>query len=134
MESQAGRREITLLIDHNMTGYARLLWTSLVGSGWLELIAVRMVTLEAVGLSIRSDDRTIWRFAQRNHMILLTDNRRQSDIDSLGETIEQENTPTSLPVLTVGNRQRLQSRPYREACISRLVEIVIDLDNHRGIG
>ena len=42
-------------------------------------------------------------------------------------------TPTSLPVLTIGNLRRLDSDPvYRRRCAERLAEIVDDIERYRG--
>jgi hypothetical protein len=47
--------------------------------------------------------------------------------------MREENTPTSLPVVTIGNADRvLNDSSYRERCVDRLVEIVIYLGNYMG--
>ncbi len=66
-------------------------------------------------------------------MILLTNNRNMKEEDSLGQTLREENTETSLPVLTIGNVDRIVEREYRERCVTRLVDIVLDLDNYLGV-
>lgn len=85
-------------------------------------------------LAVDSSDRAVWRFAQDNQMILLTANRRMKGIDSLEQTIREENTSTSLPVLTIGSLDRFSDREYREQCAVRLVDILLDLENYRGVG
>lgn len=52
--------------------------------------------------------------------------------DSLVQTLREENSLTSLPVLTIGSLDRLDEREYRARCVSRLVEILVDLDNYLG--
>jgi uncharacterized protein (DUF433 family) len=52
----------------------------------------------------------------------------------LDQTIREENTLTSLPVITVSSAHRLDERLYRERCGSRLIEIIMDLDNYLGVG
>lgn len=64
-----------------------------------------------MGLPINSSDRQVWRFAQANSMILLTANRSMKGKDSLEEVIREENTPTSFPVLTIANVERLLANP-----------------------
>ena len=76
----------------------------------------------------------VWQFAQTNQMILLTANRNMKGIDSLEKVIREENIATSFPVVTIGNKERLDEQGYRERCASRLVEILIDLDNYMGVG
>nr|WP_225912154.1 hypothetical protein [Nostoc flagelliforme] len=58
-------------------------------------------------LSSNSDDRVVWRLAQENQMILLTANRSMKGKDSLEQVIREENTLASLPVITIGNADRL---------------------------
>nr|WP_283763514.1 hypothetical protein [Roseofilum halophilum] len=43
-------------------------------------------------------------------------------------------TSTSLPVVTIGDLERLDEFFYREQCIDRLLEIVLDIENYRGVG
>lgn len=45
--------------------------------------------------------------------------------DSLEETIRDENTIDSLPVVTIANVERMNERKYRELCAERLIDIVI---------
>ena len=124
---------MNFLIDHNLRGHAVILLGSLTASGWLDLIFIRFVLFEEVELSIDSDDRVVWQFAQSNQMILLTANRSMKGKDSLEQVMREENTPTSLPVLTIGNIDRLLTEPeYRERCVNRLVEIAVDIEDYRG--
>lgn len=125
---------MTVLVDHNMKGQAILLWGTLAAAGWLDLLPLRLVTFADVDLPIDSNDRTVWRFAQTHHLLLLTGNRSMTGPDSLEQTIREESTSASLPGITVGSVGRLDEREYRERCASRLIEIVIDLDNYLGTG
>lgn len=101
--------------------------------GWLDLLPIRFLTFEAIELSIASDDRTVWRFAQANQMILLTANRSMKGKDSLEQVIREENISTSLPVVTIGDADRvLIDSNYRNRCVDRLIEIVFDIDDYRG--
>ena len=67
-------------------------------------------------------------------MILLTNNRNMAGVDSLAQTIREENTVVSLPVLTIGDFDRIIERTYRENCAARLLEVVVYLDNYLGVG
>jgi predicted nuclease of predicted toxin-antitoxin system len=134
MEDKTRVLSLTVLADHNLEGQALLLWGTLASEGWLELIRLRLVTLAEVGLAADANDRDVWRYVQNNGLILLTGNRRMRGDDSLERTIRREVTPRSLPVLTVANVERLDERLYRERCASRFLEIVLDLDNYRGVG
>jgi hypothetical protein len=106
----------------------------LANEGWLSLLDLRIVTFREVMLAIKSDDRLIWRFAQAQGMILLTANRNMEAPDSLEQTIREENTPSSLPVLTIGSLDRFGEPHYRERCYLRLLDIVLYLDDYLGAG
>lgn len=125
---------MNFLIDHNLKGQATLLWGTIAAEGWLEVLPIRFVLFEEVGLSENSSDRIVWEFAQTNQMIILTANRNMKGVDSLEQLIREENTTTSLPVVTVGNKERLDEQIYRERCAIRLVEILFDLENYLGVG
>ena len=81
-----------------------------------------------------SSDLVVWQFAQTNQMILITANRNMKGSDSLEQTIREKNTPTSLPILTIGNPDRFDESSYRQKCATRLIEILFDLENYLGVG
>src|SRR5690242_17391676 len=114
---------IALLVDHNIEGQAALLWSTLATAGWLDLGLFHLVLFTDADLSFASTDREVWRFAQTHTMLLLTGNRNMDGDDSLEQTIREENEPSSLPVMTIGNLDRMVDRAYREECALRLVEI-----------
>ncbi len=98
------------------------------------MIQLKMVMFADVGLAENSIDREVWRFAQTNRMILLTDNRSDNEEDSLEQTIREENTLSSLPVITISRLDRLKENLYRERCAERIAEIVLELKNYEGTG
>jgi hypothetical protein len=121
------------LIDHNLKGHALVLFGAIASQGWLDIVSIRFVTFAEIELPIDSDDRVVWRLAQENQMVLLTANRSMKEKDSLEQVMREENTPTSLPVITIGNAERLlNDSEYRERCVERLIEIVLDIDDYRG--
>ena len=122
------------LLDHHLKKQGILLWATMGGEGWLKLLEIPMLTFGDVGLPINSSDRSVWRFAQEKQLILLTGNRNSEREDSLEQTIRNENTPSSLPVVTVSMVSRMEERAYREQCAERLVEIVLNIENYLGIG
>jgi predicted nuclease of predicted toxin-antitoxin system len=124
---------MNFLVDHNLRGHSVVLAGSLAASGWLDLISIHFVLFEEVGLAVNSSDRVVWRCAQANEMILLTANRSMKGKDSLEQVIRDENTPTSLPVITIANIDRLLAEPeYRQRCANYLIEITIDIEDYRG--
>lgn len=47
--------------------------------------------------------------------------------------MREENTSTSLPVVTIGDADRILTDPdYRNRCVDRLIEIAFDIDDYRG--
>ena len=122
-----------ILVDHNLRGHSVVLAGRLAASGWLDLISIRFVLFEEIGLEVNSDDRVVWRCAQANEMILLTANRSMKGEDSLEQVMREENTPTSLPVITIGNINRLLAEPeYRDRCVNLLVDIVVNIVDYEG--
>ena len=121
------------LIDHNIEGQSLILFGSITSEGWLETLPIRFISFDEVELPITSSDRTVWHFAQENQMILLTANRSMKGEDSLEQVIREECLPTSLPVVTLANIDRIVEREYREECVDRLIEIALYLDNYLGV-
>lgn len=123
-----------ILVDHNLERHALILSGSINNQGWLDLLPIRFVTLEEMRLSVESDDRAVWRFAQSNQMILLTANRQMKGQNSLEQVLREENTPSSLPVITLGDAERfLNDFIYREQCVNSFLEIVLYLENYLGV-
>ncbi|MBC6477885.1 MAG: ACP S-malonyltransferase [Hormoscilla sp. GUM202] len=122
------------LIDHNIDGQAFMLSQTIANEGWLDWAPVIFITFAEMKLPIESNDRVVWRFAQSNQMILLTANRSMEGEDSLEQVLREENTPTSLPVVTIGNADRIMKESnYRKRCVERLMEIVLDIENYKGV-
>jgi hypothetical protein len=68
-------------------------------------------------------------------MILLTANRSMKGEDSLEQVIREENTMDSLPVITIGDADRfLADRVYRNRCVDRILEILLDIETWMGVG
>lgn len=123
-----------ILIDVNIQGDAELLFAVLVKEGWAELLELEFVYFTEASLPADSDDTTVWRFAQANGMLLLTNNRNAENETSLTTTIRRENTEASLPVLTVANPSRLKESAYRRAVAERIAEILFYLEDYLGTG
>lgn len=56
---------MNILVDHNLRGHSVVLAGSLAVSGWLDLISIRFVLFEEVGLEVDSSDRAVWRFVPK---------------------------------------------------------------------
>ena len=125
---------MNFLVDHNLRGHAVLLSGSLLSSGWLDWVFIRFITFDEMSLPIDSDDRVVWQLAQSNQIILLTANRSMKGENSLEQVMREEITSTSLPVITIGDADRLlNDSAYRQRCAIRLVEIVLDINTYMGV-
>lgn len=125
---------ITILVDHNIEGQAALLWSTFATEGWLALTGFHLVTFVEVGLAFDSSDQVVWEFVQTNQMLLLTGNRNMEGSESLEQTIRERNHALVLPVITVGNIDRLVEYDYRQRCATRLADIGLYLDDYVGAG
>jgi hypothetical protein len=123
-----------VLADYNLNRPAVLLSGSLLAGGWLDIVPIRILTFQDVKLPADADDRRVWQFAQANQMLLITANRNSKGSDSLEAVMREENSPTSLPIVTISVADRINEYDYRERCVERLVEIVIDLQDYLGAG
>lgn len=66
-------------------------------------------------------------------MLLLPANRRMKGKDSLEQVLQEENTPASFSVVTIGDADRvLNDADYRDLCVNRLLEIVLYIENYIG--
>jgi hypothetical protein len=115
------------LIDHNLKCHALVLFGAIATQGWLDIVPMQFVTFAEMDLLIDSDDRTVWRLAQENQMILLTANRSMKGKDSLEQVMREENTSESLPVITVSNADRLEVGALKVLLKSCLILIPIEV-------
>jgi hypothetical protein len=123
---------IDILVDYNIEGQARLLWSTIQANGLLDYAPIQFMHFADVNLPANSNDRVVWRFAQERGMLLLTGNRNMKGANSLEATLREELTADSLPVLTISDVDRLAERAYRERCAYQLFDIVLSLDTLRG--
>jgi hypothetical protein len=67
-------------------------------------------------------------------MILITANRSIKGENFLEQVMREENTPTSLSVVTIARIDRLLVEPdYGECCVNRLVDIVVNIEDYQGV-
>jgi hypothetical protein len=123
-----------VLVDHNLEGFARLLFKEMQKQGWAELLDLKFVYFADVSLDTKSDDGIVWRFAQNAGMVILTDNRNRKDETALAAVIQRETTLSSLPVITIGNSRRLAESDYRQNAAARFADILFYLDDNLGTG
>ena len=126
------------LADANCEGHLALL-LRLLQEGWRhdawEILHLAPVSFADLGLQPAASDREVWEVCQREQVVLLTANRNDAGPESLEATMQQHNTPESLPVFTLANDQRvLRDRLHAEAVADRLIEFLFDIDSYRGTG
>lgn len=126
--------EVTILLDHDLAGFASYFATGLQEIGWDQTLTCRFKRLGDYELPDNYPDQAIWRFAQRHRLWLVTNNRNGEDETSLQVTIEHENTPDALPVITISNKEKLRQTVYRQRVLSGLVEVVISPEQYCGTG
>lgn len=127
-----------LLVDKNLLGQMARLQNALQSEPWSEFwasLALPIIHFADVGLADDSPDNLVWRECQRLQLVLMTGNRNSRGDDSQGVTIVRENTPSSLPVLTIGDVDAvLNSNSYVEEVAERLLDYLMAIDNIRGTG
>ncbi len=127
-----------IMADHDIEGHLQVLLKILTSEDWRELwdeLAFSIESFESLGIPYNTPDSKLWRVCQTQQIVLITGNRNKAGSDSLESTIQQYNTSSSIPVLTIGEPSRiLTSRDYTQRIAERLLEYLIDLDNIRGTG
>jgi hypothetical protein len=127
-----------IMADHDIEGQMQVLLRLLTSAAWFEVwheLAIRVESFASLELPENTSDIALWQFCQTQQIILITGNRNKAGPEALEAVIEQNNTPTSLPVLTIGTPPRvLSSREYAERVVTRLLEILFDVEQYRGTG
>ena len=129
---------VTLLVDANLDGHAKLLDMRLGSTTWREVcdhLAIQLLHIEQAGLDRAAKDDVVWRFCQQQGCYLLTANRNFEADVSLEATIRREDIPQSLPVFTLADADRsYQSSAYLDEVVESLLEYLLDEENCRGTG
>lgn len=129
---------ISLLIDANLDGHARLLRNRLFSADWSSIsqgLGVELLFLEDVGLDRHSPDNVVWQVCQDHGYWLLTANRNQEKADSLEAMIRTASNFDSIPVLTLADANRmLQGGDYLDRVVERLLDILMRKAQFLGTG
>ena len=127
-----------IMADHDIEGQMQVLLRLLTSAEWRVLwteLAVRVESFASLDLSVDTPDAELWRLCQTHQIVLLTGKRNREGPESLEAVIQAVDTPVSLPVLTVGEPQRIfSSSAYAHRVVERLMEYLVDLENLRGTG
>jgi hypothetical protein len=127
-----------ILLDINIQGHLEFVVSIWQSPYWQEIwdhLGLAVFRFADVGLEQEAADSAVWRLCQERELILITANRNKDGVDSLEATIRRENTVRSLPVITVGDVERLQrQRSYADLTAERILEYLLVLDDYRGAG
>jgi len=127
-----------LVSDNDVRGQFDTLIRICTSPAWQEIwqgLNLRVYTLESFGLRADAADSEIWQVCQREGLVLVTGNRNAESPDSLENTIQAQNQPASLPVLTLADPLAVEhDHRYAEQVAARLMEVLFDIDNYRGTG
>ena len=127
-----------VLPDINCQGHFQVLQRLLADASRGELwnflnLAIR--TFDDLNLAADASDRILWQTCQANDVVLITANRNADNPDSLERTIQDLDTPESLPVVTLANVERIRrDRLYAEQVADQVLDFLFDIDNLRGTG
>lgn len=127
-----------IVADVNVIGHLDRIRDFISARGWQsywDSLGLSVVTFADLGLASDAPDDEVWRATQVAGVVLLTSNRNNDGPDSLEATMRDEGQDDSLPVLTIGDAERLlASTEYAERVMVRLLEILTDVDAVRGAG
>jgi hypothetical protein len=127
-----------IMADHDVEGQVQVLLHLPTSAEWHALwheLGIRVESFTTLGMPADVSDAELWQVCQRRQIVLITGNRNQAGPTSLEAVIHTSNTPWSLPVLTIGEPQRLlRGRVYAQRVVERLLEYLIDLENLCGTG
>jgi len=126
-----------ILADNDVGGAVTALRRVLESEEWAEFSAalvLRFVEFEDLSLARDASDRVVWQTCQEMGAVLITGNRASGD-DSLEQMIRDHAGADSLPVVTIGDPQRLvRDRAYASECAIRLLDLLERIETLRGTG
>lgn len=126
-----------ILADHDVIGQVDALYRTVQTGQWLtcsSLATFEQTSFDQMQLAPDASDRAVWFACQAADVVLITADRNGLR-DSLELVIRDHGEPTSLPVLTLADPQRLlRDRGYLEDCALRLLDYLERMDSLRGTG
>ncbi len=127
-----------IMADHNVEGHLQALvniWLSPEWGGVWSDLSCEIESFERLGIPHNTPDTELWELCQQYNIVLITGNRNAESHDSLEVAINKLGTSSSLPVVTIGDPNRLmRDRDYAEHVAGQLVQYLLDIDNLRGTG
>lgn len=128
---------ILIVADNDVGGAVLALRRIIESAAWAVLSAplvLEFKTFADIGLGHNAPDLVVWTTCQQLGAVLITGNRA-GGADSLDEAIRQISSPASLPVVTIGDADRLVREPsYAEAAALGLIDLLERIETLRGSG
>ena len=126
-----------ILTDNDVVGAVRVFRRILASPEWMGLataLELEFIELQDVELPADAPDVAVWQRSQEVGALLITGNRSSGE-GSLDQTIAEQGSPESLPVLTIGDPRRVIRDPvYARACALSLLDFVDRIETLRGTG
>lgn len=126
-----------ILADNDVGGAVIALRRVLESEEWAEFAAaldLHFVEFEDVGLARDASDFTVWQTCQEIGAVLITGNRA-SGPESLEQTIQDQAKGDSLPVVTLGDPQRVvRNQTYARKCAFSLLDLLDRIETLSGTG
>jgi len=126
-----------ILTDNDVVGAVRVFRRILASPEWMGLTTVlelEFIELQDVELPADAPDVAVWQRSQEVGALLITGNRSSGE-GSLDQTIAEQGSPESLPVLTIGDPRRVIRDPvYARECALSLLDFVDRIETLRGTG
>ena len=120
-----------IVFDENLEGHAEYLLhllTALDLRDFWDDLGLRMETVRTLGYQPGVKDRILWKRCQDERFVLLTDNRNDDAVDSLGRTICDSLLDISLPVITIANKERFErDRRYALIVAEKFLDVISDV-------
>lgn len=127
-----------ILADNNIQGHVAILRQVWEGPAWRDVadeLGRAVFTFADVSLAADAPDSAVWKLCQQQEMLLLTANRNDEGPESPESTIRHQNTPSSLPVITLANPERVRlSKAYATRTAAKVLEVLMDVEHYRGAG
>jgi hypothetical protein len=127
-----------IMADHNVEGHLQALITIWSSPAWGDVwqgMKCDLESFERQGIAADTSDTDLWEHCQKHEIVLLTGNRNAEGADSLEAAITSLGTARSLPVITIGDPDRmLRERDYAQRVAAQMLEYLLDLENLRGTG
>jgi hypothetical protein len=102
--------------------------------GLTATLELEFIELQDVELPADAPDVAVWQRSQEVGALLITGNRSSGE-GSLDQTIAEQGSPESLPVLTIGAPRRVIRDPvYARECALSLLDFVDRIKTLRGTG